>query len=79
LSGFLFVQIYPKIVDTLIIELTNQKAYKLLQDMEELNLIRVLKKPVKLSLLRRRIKRKMTNDDIDKQLNELHKEWERDT
>jgi len=66
-------------VDTLIIELTNQKAYKLLQDMEELNLIRVLKKPVKLSLLRRRIKRKMTNDDIDKQLNELHKEWERDT
>ena len=66
-------------MDTLIIELTNQKAYKLLQDMEELNLIRVLKKPVKLSLLRRRIKRKMTNDDIDKQLNELHKEWERDT
>ena len=47
--------------------------------MEELNLIRVLKKPVKLSLLRRTIKRKMTNEDIDKQLNELHKEWERGT
>ena len=66
-------------MDTLIIELTNQKAYKLIQDMEELNLIRVLKKPVKLSLLRGKIKTKMTNEDIDKRLKTLRKGWERNT
>jgi len=61
-------------MDTIIIELTNHKAYKLLQDMEELNLIRVLKKPVKLSLLRRKIKVQMTNDDIEKQLDTIRNE-----
>ncbi len=66
-------------MDTIIIELTNHKAYKLLQDMEELNLIRVLKKPVKLSLLRRKIKVQMTNDDIENQLNTIRNEWQRDT
>lgn len=34
-------------METLLKELTNQKAYKLIQDMEELNLIRVLKQPAK--------------------------------
>jgi hypothetical protein len=66
-------------MDTLIIELTNKKAYKLIQDMEELNLIRVLKKPVKLSLLRGKIKTKMSDEDIDKRLNTLRQEWERNT
>ena len=66
-------------MDTIIIELTNHKAYKLLQDMEELNLIRVLKKPVKLSLLRRKIKVQMTNEDIENQLNTIRSEWQRNT
>ncbi|MDE3183912.1 MAG: hypothetical protein KGM16_10885 [Bacteroidota bacterium] len=66
-------------METLLIELTNQKAYKLIQDMEELNLIRVLKKPVKLSLLRGKIKTKMSDEDIDKRLNTLRQEWERNT
>ena len=66
-------------METLTIELTNVKAYKLLQDLEELNLIRVLKRPAKLSLLRKQIKVQMTNDDIDQKLNILRKEWERDT
>ena len=65
-------------MDTLIIELTNQKAYKLLQDMEELNLIRVLKKPEKLSSLRQKIKVRMSNSDIDNQLNTIRNEWKRD-
>lgn len=60
-------------MDTLIIELTNHKAYKLLQDMEELNLIRVLKKPDKLSSLRQKIKVQMSSADIDKQLNSIRK------
>ena len=38
------LQVKEKDMDTLMIELTNHKAYKLLQDMEDLNLIRVLKK-----------------------------------
>jgi hypothetical protein len=52
-------------VNTLIRELTNHKAYNLLQDMEELNLIRILKKPGKLSSLRQKIKVQMSNADID--------------
>ncbi len=66
-------------MDTLIIELTNQKAYKLIQGMEELNLIRVIKKPAKISLLRGKIKTKVSDGDIDKKLNTLRKEWERNT
>jgi len=34
-------------MDTFVIELTNQKAYKLLKELEELHIIRVLKKNVK--------------------------------
>jgi hypothetical protein len=65
-------------MDTVIIELTNRKAYKLLQDMEELNLIRVLKEPIKLSSLRGQIRTPMSSEQIDKQLNEIRKEWQRD-
>jgi hypothetical protein len=65
-------------MDTLLIELTNSKAYKLLQDMEELNLIRVLKQPVKISLLRSRLKTKMTNENIDSQIKSIRNEWQRD-
>jgi hypothetical protein len=45
---------------TLIVELTNNRAYKLLQDMEDLGLIRLLKKPSKISSLPKKIKNKMT-------------------
>jgi hypothetical protein len=65
-------------MDTVIIQLTNQKAYKLLEDMEELNLIRILKSPLNLSSLRGIIKTPMSNEEIDKQLSEIRKEWQRD-
>jgi hypothetical protein len=58
-------------MDTVIIQLTNQKAYKLLDDMEELNLIRVLKEPAKISTLRGQIKTPMSNEEIDDQLNPI--------
>lgn len=64
-------------MDTLVIELTNSKAYKLLQDVEELNLIKVIKKKVKISELRGKLTTKMTNEEIDKQLNDLRNEWQR--
>ncbi len=53
---------------TLVIELTNPKAYKLLKALEDLNIIKILKKPANLSSLRGKIKTKMSNEDIDKQL-----------
>ena len=66
-------------METLIIELTNNKAYKLLQDMEELSLIRVIKKTSeKISSLPKKIKAPMTNADIDNQLNALRNELQRD-
>lgn len=66
-------------MDTLTIQLKNRKAYKLLKDMEELNLIKVIKTPSseKLSSLRGKIKTPMNDRQIDKQLKSLNKEWER--
>jgi hypothetical protein len=65
-------------MDTLIIELTNQKAYKLLKELEELHLIRVIKKNIKTSELRNQIKNQMNEKSIDTQLNDLRGEWQRD-
>ena len=65
-------------MDTVTIQLTNQKAYKLLEDMEELNLIHILKDTPKISSLRGKIKSRMSNEEIDSQLNEIRKEWQRD-
>ena len=58
-------------MDTLIIQLTDSKALKLLKDMEEMNLIRVLEQPVKISSLRNKIKTKMSNEEIDRQLKSI--------
>ena len=67
-----------KRMDTVIIQLTNQKAYKLLEDMEDLNLIQILKQAPKISSLRGKMKTRMTNEEIDQQLNEIRQEWQRD-
>ena len=63
---------------TLIIELRNEKALRLLQDLEDLQIIRVIKNPTKLSALRSKIKTKMSNEVIDKQISDLRGEWQRD-
>ena len=65
-------------MEQLVIEITNQKAYKLLRDLEELNIIKVLKEPSNLSALRKKIQTRMTNADIDEQLGKLRDEWARD-
>lgn len=62
-------------MNTILIELTNQKAYKLLQDMEELNLIRMLKKLTVISSLRRKIKTRMSNEDVEEQIATIREEW----
>lgn len=63
---------------TLTIELRNEKALRLLQDLEDLQIIRVIKNPTKLSVLRSKIKTKMSNEAIDKQISDLRSEWQRD-
>ena len=64
-------------METITIELTDQKAYKILKDLEELNLIKLIEKPGNLSSLRQKIQTKMSNEDIDKQLDILRTEWQR--
>lgn len=65
-------------MQTVLIELTNEKAYRLLKDLEDLQLIRLVKSQSKLSDLRRRLKTPMAEAEIDKQLAELRSEWHRD-
>jgi len=69
-----------KKTETVTIELTNSEAYKLLKEMEELNLIKVLKNPPPetLSSLRGKIKTPMNPVQIDDQLKKVRKEWQRD-
>ncbi|WP_426669154.1 hypothetical protein ACPPVU_23385 [Mucilaginibacter sp. McL0603] len=66
-------------MNTVIIQLTDPKAYKLLEDMEELNLIRVLKESPKISSIRGQVKTRMSNEEIDTQLSAIRKEWQRDS
>lgn len=64
-------------METIEIEITDKKAMKLLMDLEEMHLIRVLKKRSGISSLRSRIKTPMTAADIDQQLSSLRNEWEK--
>ena len=62
---------------TLEIEINNPKALKLLLDMEELNLITVIKKKTPISQLRKQIQSPMTESEIDSQLTSMRNEWQR--
>jgi hypothetical protein len=65
-------------METFVIELTDQRAYKLLKELEELHLIRLIKGPAQISSLRKKINAKMSNEDIDNQLKSIRDEWQRD-
>lgn len=52
-------------METLLIELTDNKAYKLLRNLEELNLIRVVKKNTKVSSLRKNTKALSKNKEMN--------------
>lgn len=64
-------------METLTIEVSDQKVIKLIEDLEELNLIRVVTKSGKLSSLTKKIKSPMSKETIDSQLNNLRIEWQR--
>lgn len=63
---------------TIEIEITDEKAMKLLLDMEEMHLIKVIRNQQPLSVLRKQIKSPMTEQEIDAQLSTLRNEWKRD-
>lgn len=67
-------------METMLIELTNQKAAKLLKDLEELKLIRVLKKetstPAKLSTKYRGVLSEKQGQALNKHIQEMRNEWE---
>lgn len=66
-------------MEKLLIELTNKKAYRLLKELEELNLIKMIKIPsLKLSSLRKKIQEPMSEKQIDEQLQQIREEWQRD-
>lgn len=65
-------------MQTVLVELTNQKAYRLLKELEDLQLIRLIKTPAKVSALRKQITSPMNEATIDKQIAELRNEWHRD-
>ncbi len=73
-----FVENQGGLMDTIEIEINNPKAMKLLLDMEELNLIKVIKKKVSLSGLRKQVQSPMSEEDINRQLTSLRNEWQRD-
>ncbi|HWV70416.1 MAG TPA: hypothetical protein VN040_01800 [Pseudosphingobacterium sp.] len=55
-------------MERIVIELMNQKVYRLLKELEKLNLITVMKNPIKLSSLRKKIQTPMNEAKIDAQL-----------
>lgn len=64
---------------TLTIELTHEKALNLLKNLEDLKIIRVVKKETeRLSALRNKIKEPMNVEAIDSQLKALRDQWQRD-
>jgi hypothetical protein len=65
-------------METYVIELTDHRAYKLLKELEELHLIRLVKTPASISSLRKKINTKMSDKEIDDQLKTIRTEWQRD-
>jgi hypothetical protein len=67
------------IMERLLIELKHAKAYKLLENMQDLQLIEIIKQPLNVSELKNKIKGKMNNLQIDEQLSSMRNEWQRNT
>ena len=68
-------------MDTMLIELTNQRATGLLQELEGLNLIKILRgnvEPVKIKLSDkyRGIMTREQGQDLKRHINEMRNEWD---
>ncbi len=71
-------------METVLVGLKNEKARKLLKDLEDLNLIELLNSDqkstikTKLSELKDSVISKMSEAEIDEQLQSIRNEWQRD-
>jgi hypothetical protein len=65
-------------MDTISIQLINPKAGKILEDLEELGLIKILKEGPKTTQQLVKIKAPVNEEEIDKRLREIRKECQRD-
>lgn len=68
---------------TVTVEILNEKAYRLLEDLEELDVIKLQRPSVStggtgISKLRGSIQLHKTVEEIDEELRNLRAEWERD-
>ena len=71
-------------METLVIALKNDKARKLLQDLEELEILQVMEESslpkksieVKISNLKNKIALPMKEEAIDRQLQQIRNEWQ---
>lgn len=69
-------------METIIVGLKNEKARQLLTDLAALDIIEIKEQPTvaptgKLSELKYKIKSRMTEEQIDMQLQKLRDEWQR--
>ena len=65
-------------METILIQVNNNKAYKLLQDLEALDIIKVLRRNIsqqKLSQKYRGVFSKEDAKDFNKHVQEIRKEW----
>ena len=66
-------------METVLVQINNQKAYKLLENLEELKILRVLKKSVmpkqKLSEKYKGIITKEQGQDLNEHIKEMRSEW----
>jgi hypothetical protein len=65
-------------MDTISIQLINPKANKILEDLEGLGLIKILKEAPKIISQPVEIKAPLNGEEIDKRLRDIRKEWHRD-
>lgn len=71
-------------METLIIRLKNNKAKKLLQDLEDMEILKIINKPYlrtqsgssNISELKNKISTPMKEDAINRQLEQIRKEWQ---
>ena len=65
-------------MEIITIEVTDEKAYQLLEDMEQLKLIKLKVRGNGISELPKKIKSPMTDTEIETHLSKLRNEWQRD-
>lgn len=65
-------------METITVKLANPSVYKLLEDMEQLGLIRIVREVPDATPAIITAEAGLTEEEIEKRLNEIRKDWQRD-